>query len=330
MSNMSGNEADTARRARRSGVIAGLIVAVATLAGCSSSGSSEDTAATFMSDGGGEAAAYSEGDAALEEAAETEAGAEPGSGNRSLIVTGSLYITVEEPLGAADEAADIVQSAGGRVDARDETAPDEYDGGSASLTLRIPEDELDPVVDDLRELGTVDHFATESRDVTTQVTDLEARISTLRASTDRIQLLLIEAEDIGDVIALEDELASRQGELESLVAQQRGLTDQVSMSTIELSLTTEPVVLVDDSPRTFIGGLTSGWDGLVTFISGALVVTGVLLPWLAVAGLIAAVAIVSVRAWRSRRGRHAPAADAQAADARIAESGSTPRAPSAP
>src|SRR5665648_606586 len=109
-----------------------------------------------------------------------------------VIITGAMYMTVEDPIAAADRAVGIVQDAGGRIDARSETAPDERNGGSASLTLRIPPNHLDAVIDDLRELGTVDQLSTDSYDVTTEVTDLDAKISTLRASTERIQGLLLE------------------------------------------------------------------------------------------------------------------------------------------
>ncbi|MFW2512845.1 DUF4349 domain-containing protein [Demequina sp. SO4-13] len=304
----------TVRRTRRIGVMAGLIIMAALMAGCSSSSESSDAAYDTASEPAvSEEYASSAGDTAGSEGGAQDDSVGDGSqspADQSLIVTGSLYMTVEDPLAAADQAVAIVQGAGGRIDARDETTPDEYEGGSASLVLRIPQDELDPTVNELRALGTVDHFATQSRDVSNEVTDLEATISTLRASTDRIQALLLEAQSIKDIITLEDELSRRQAELESLEARQRGLNDQVSMSTIELSLTTEPVVIVDDAPQTFVDGVTSGWDSLVTFVSGALVVTGVLLPWLALAAVITLVVIAVVRARRSRADRPAPASAA--------------------
>ena len=291
-----------------SGIVAGIFAAAIVLAGCSSSdGASAETASD---------AAFGGGDMAFEEAdgavAEGEAG-ESAQADRDVIVTGSLYMTVEDPITAADRAVDTVTGAGGRVDARSETAPDEYDGGSAWLTLRIPSDRLDPVVDDLRELGTVDEYSTTSTDVTREVDDLEAEISTLRASTARIEALLAEAEDITDIITLEDELDGRQAELESLEARQRGLDDQVSMSTIEMSLTTEPVVIVDDDPKSFWDGLVAGWNALLGFLTGALVVIGVLLPWLALLGLIALGIVLTVRGIVSRKSRHTHGSPASAA-----------------
>ncbi|WP_297084043.1 DUF4349 domain-containing protein [uncultured Demequina sp.] len=286
-------------RLRLGAAIALALVLAWLLAGCSSS---DD--AGWSTSGGGDAAFEDSAEAMdVEDRAAAEESGEIAApqADRSVIVTGALYITVEDPIDAAERATRVVRDAGGRVDSRSETAPDEYYGGSAWLTLRIPADALDRVVDDLRDLGDVNEYSTSSYDVTREVTDLDAQISTLRASTQRIEALLDQAEDIDDIIALESELDRRQAELESLEARQRGLDDQVSMSTIELSLTTEPVVIVDDSPRSFWSGLVSGWDALVGFLSGALVVAGVLLPWIALAGLIAIGALLVVRARRSRK-----------------------------
>lgn len=304
MNTMSVNVEGTVRRIWRTGVIVGLIAAVGALGACSAGDDSYAGGDPAEQAAGAEAAEKdssggdANGDGAVAPAAEP----------RDLIVTGALYITVEDPIAAADQAAGIVKGAGGRIDARNETAPTERDGGSAALTLRIPTDDLDDVVDDLRELGTVDHYTTDSRDVTTEVDDLEAKISTLRDSTNRIQGLLDDAATISDIITLENELAGRQAELQSLEAQQRGLDDAVSMSTIDLSLTTEPVEIVieDDSPKSFWDGLVSGWDALVGFVSAVLIVVGVLLPWLALAALILVPVIYLTKARRARAALNAP------------------------
>lgn len=297
MSIMSTHIHTELRRARRGGFVASLLAVAAVLAGCSAA---DAPATKFDGDTADARLTGLEADAGYTNAEAPEA-IQSSTADRSVIVTGAMYMTVEDPIAAADQATDIVQNAGGRIDARNETAPDEHFGGSASLTLRIPSDELDAVVDDLRELGTVDQFSTNSYDVTNEVTDLEAEISTLRASTTRIEALLLEAEDIPDIIMLENELSYRQSRLESLEARQRGLDDQVSMSTIDLSLTTEPVVIVDEEgPQDFWEGLVSGWNTLVAFLSGVLVVIGAMLPWMALLTVIALPVVVAVRSRRSQ------------------------------
>lgn len=277
-------------RTRRHGIIAGIIALTWLLAACSAGEAQSDRAeAPAVADGAIPQAA-SEGDKSADS-------------NRSIITTGSLYLTVDEPMAAADKAAQLVESAGGRVDGRSENAPQGSDGGSAMLTLRIPHDKLDAVVEDLETLGSVDQYSTTSQDVTTEVTDLTARISTLKASTERIERLIKDAQNLADIITLEDELASRQAELESLTAQQRGLDDQVSLATINLSLTTKPAVEVDDSPHSFWDAFGDGWGALIAFLSGALVVFGVLLPWLLLIGAIAAAIILPRRLRRRKSGR---------------------------
>ncbi|MFV0286474.1 MAG: DUF4349 domain-containing protein, partial [Demequina sp.] len=297
---------DAGSRPLRTGVAVVALAALAwLLAGCSSSDGGGDSASAMayseaeMADGGGESEDVMSGSAQDADSAEGYAA----DTDRAVIITGSMFMTVDDPVAAATKAETIVRAAGGRVDARNEIAPSDYDGGSAWMTLRIPAGDLDGVVTNLRGLGTVDEYSTDSADVTNEVTDLEAQISTLKNSTERIEALLLEAEAIKDIITLENELDGRQAELESLEARQRGLNDQVAMSTIELSLTTEPVVEVDDSPASFLDGLESGWNGLVNFLAGALVVVGVLLPWAVVAGVVAVVVVLAVRARRKRHPR---------------------------
>lgn len=270
----------TARHTWRAGVIAGLIAAAGLLSGCSAS--ADESSAGGAPQGGD--VAYEDGGGGAGEAGGADA---PAAHERSLIITGSMYMTVDDPIAAANAAASAVERAGGRIDARSETAPTERSGGDATLTMRIPSTALDRVVDNLRELGTVDHYSTTSEDVTTEVTDLDARISTLRASTERIQSLLDSAKDIDDIIALEDELSGRQATLESLEAQQRGLADQVSMATIELTLTTEPIAIEDDDASpSFLHALGSGWRALVAFLAGTVLVIGAVLPWAALAAIV--------------------------------------------
>jgi len=306
------------RLVRLVALFASLLVLAVVFAGCSSS--AQDAAPSAVG------APVDEAEGGSDSGGDGNGSGELAAPQRSVIVTGSMYMTVENPLAAADEAATIVKDAGGRIDARDETAPDEWTGGSATLTLRIPANRLDAVVEDLRALGTVDQLATTASDVTNEVTDLDAHISTLRASTQRIEALLVEAKDISDIIKLEDELASRQAQLESLEAQQRGLGDQVSLSTIELSLTTVAVAIVeDDSPETFFDGLASGWNGLTSFISGALVVFGVLLPWLVVMALIAIGIVAAVRMQNS----HAAARESQSNEVTPAEAAPVEESPTA-
>ena len=225
-----------------------------------------------------------------------EAGSADGQStvDRSVITTGWVTITVTDPMDAAAEAARITESVGGRIDSRSEYAPRGGDGGSATLTLRIPSKDLTATLDKLKKLGEVQEVSLSATDVTMESQDLDARITSMRASIDRLTALLAGATDTDSLIALETAISDRQGQLESMEAQQRFLADQVSMSTVTLNLVTEQVV-ADPQPVTFLDGLVAGWNAFVAFFAGLLVVIGVLIPWLVLAGIITAVVVVLIK-----------------------------------
>lgn len=218
--------------------------------------------------------------------------------DRQVIVTGWVTITVEEPMDASAEAVRITESVGGRVDGRTEYAPVNGDKGSATLTLRLPADDLTETLDKLKALGEVQEVSLNSSDVTMVTQDLDARISALSASIDRLLALLATASDTETLITLETAISDRQAQLESLESERRYYADQVSLSTVTLNLVSVADAPVEE-PVTFIDGLVAGWNSFVAFFSGLVVVIGVLIPWLLLAGVITAVVLLLVR-WRQR------------------------------
>jgi hypothetical protein len=84
-------------------------------------------------------------------------------------------------------------------------------------------------------------------------------------------VLFRRATKLGDIVLLESEIRTRQSDLESLLAQQRVLAEQTSMSEINVTvsrpeadpLPPEP----DDEDRAgFLAGLKAGWDAMVAFV----------------------------------------------------------------
>lgn len=278
---------------------AALLVASLSLAGCAASGGSS---APQLSTGGRSGPAQ-------EVAPNGSAGSASDSGkaasaDRSIVVTGTVTITAQKPLEAADQAVSIVEAAGGRIDGRTEHAATDLDQGSATLVLRIPAAKLTATLDALKKLGRADEVSINASDVTTQTQDLGARIDALRTSISRLLELEGKATDTTNLIAIETAISDRQGELESLEAQQRGLNDQISMSTITLDLRSDAAA-PPVKPADFWTGLGAGWGAFVAFWAGTLVVLGVLLPWLLFLAVAAGVAVLIVRLVKRRRARRA-------------------------
>jgi hypothetical protein len=269
-----------------------LLAAALALTGCAAGASGAGDAGIPAPADGGEAPGFAGG------------GADSGDGptasvDRQVVITGDVTITAEDPLAASKDAVRIVEAAGGRVDDRTEYAPGDHDNGSAQLTLRIPADRLTAVLDKLEALGTTEQVSLSTSDVTVEKQDLDARIDALKASIERLNALIAKAKNISDLIALEGEISSRQGELESLEAQQRYLADQVAMSTVTLYLQSTAQAPVTQ-PDTFWDGLSAGWGAFVGFWAALLVVLGVLLPWIVTLGVIALVIVLLVRRRQAR------------------------------
>lgn len=282
---------------RRTITVSALLLSTLLLAGCSAGGYAQsDQSGGMPGVGAPQAPLVSDESATDGDLYAVQAG-------REVIVTGTMTVTAEKPSDAAREAVRIVQSAGGRVDARSEYAPSNGDAGSATLTLRIPAEKLQEVLDELEALGVngeADEIVTYAQDVTVQVADLESRIATQRSIIERLNVLFERATTIEDLIMLETQIAQHQAELESLEAQQRAIDDQVAMSTIDLYLRSEAEAPVTQ-PGHFLSGLQAGWGAFVAFFSGLLVALGVLLPWILTAGLITAVVVVLVKRGRARK-----------------------------
>ncbi|WP_111719180.1 DUF4349 domain-containing protein [Homoserinimonas sp. OAct 916] len=205
--------------------------------------------------------------------------------DRQVIVTGEMSLTVDQPIDAAEEAVSIVQAAGGHVDSRYEEPGSDTIRASAHLTLRIPASALDQTITSLKKLGTVNRVQLSATDVTQQAQDMDARITALETSVDRLLDLMSRASDTTDLITIEQALSERQANLESMQSQRKNLADQVSLSTLNLDLVTAGTVPTA-GPQNFWTGLVAGWNALVAAGAGLLIVIGVALPWLAVAAVV--------------------------------------------
>lgn len=161
--------------------------------------------------------------------------------------------------------------------------PSSLDGGS--VTVRVPADQLAPLVDQLADVGEVTASSTDRQDVTDQAIDLRARIDAAQASVTRLTQLMSQAASVADLITAESALADRQATLESYQQQLASLEQQVDLSSLSVSLT-RTTAPVQADPAGFGDGLAAGWNGLVATFNGIVVGLGFLLPWLVVAAVI--------------------------------------------
>ncbi|WP_084466893.1 DUF4349 domain-containing protein [Nocardia arthritidis] len=251
---------------------------------------------------------------------DNNSGGEPVS-LRKEVVTGSVEITAGAPVAAAGTIIDQVRAAGGRVDSRTEQPGTDDTEPSATLVVRLPADKTDAFISGLGGVGQVTRVTTNRDDVTMQWEDLDARIKALQASVDRLRALIAGATTTSDLLAAEQALSSRQGELDSLTAQKRRLDDQVALSTLTIEITTDQKNHGDD-PDSFWDGIVSGWNSLVEWLGDAVVFSGKAIPWLGFLAVAAAALWGIVRLVRRRRKPASGAGESTPAHAKSASSAS--------
>lgn len=220
---------------------------------------------------------------------------------RSIISTGGITLEVQQTEDAVEAVREIAAELGGYVESQ--TVSTSH-GESASLALRVPTARFDEAFATLGGIGKVLDENRSSSDVTSQHVDLQARVEALEASIDRLTELMSGAATTGELIEAESALTQRQAELDGLQAQLTSLEGQIDEATIWVSLTTERV-LPAGGPSNFWEGLLAGFNSITVAGAGLLVLLGVLLPWLVIAGVIAFAIVWIVRSRRKSKQRRA-------------------------
>jgi hypothetical protein len=245
---------------------------------------------------------------------------------RDIIYTGTMTVRVDNVDGAAAQAQTLAAGSGGYV-ATDQRSTSGAKS-TATLTLRVPGDKFETVVDQIARLGKPQDRQLSTEDVTAKMVDLNARLKTQQASVDRIRALMNRATTLADVTMLESELSRRQADLESLEAQLRQLSDLTALSTITVTLL-GPEAAVAQPPAKkqtgFLAGLRSGWHAFLDSLQWLLTILGAVLPFAVTIGAIAWAARYLVR-----RRRRVPALAPAGAVAPTIPTAPTIPAPAAP
>jgi hypothetical protein len=195
-----------------------------------------------------------------------------GDAVRQVIRTGSIELTVRNTRETIEEIRDIVAQAEGLIGYSYvyEMRENQY---GAYLTLRIPSQRFDSIMSRLEELGKSTNVQTGLDDVTMQYVDLESRLNNQKAQEARLVEILEMAETVEEVLEVEKELFRVRGEIESMTAQFNQLSDQISYSTIDVTLREETIPTEVISPNAFDNfgeRIKQAFVGSINFILGAI------------------------------------------------------------
>jgi hypothetical protein len=276
------------------------LAAVLLLAGCS--GTASNGASGSSGGRAAMAAPPKQPDAATAETAETVR-LPPA---QAIVYTADLSMRAGDVARASAEAKRIAAAAGGYV-GNENSTEDPGSRPSATIIFKIPSARYQSVLDQLSsaQVGTRLSLHQQADDVTQEVADVTSRIKSAQATLASFRRLLDRAHSVGDVVRLEQEIASRESDLESLQARQKSLSAQTSYATVTLRLNGTTVTRREHHhAKGFAGGASSGWHAFTVFVTGLALVVGWLLPFL---GLAVLIGLPALWVWRRRAARSTPA-----------------------
>lgn len=295
------------------GVIASMLMLVAVV-GCAYRGAAP---APQMAEEAWEATAAPR--APEEEAAAGEGGGravDQASTERLIIRNASLDIVVPDTEETVDAVKALVSEMNGYV--VDSNLDRYQEGLRAHLKVRVPAEDLDQALEQIRELATeVRRESISGQDVTEEYVDLQSRLRYLEATEERLLEFLEEAEDTEAALAVYEQLQDIQADIEQVKGRMQYLEQSAAMATITLDITpdelAQPIQVGGWHPE---GTLRDAFESLIKvlqFLVDALIVIVVLIiPVIAVITLPLVGLFLLIRGLiRRRRSRKDEGGDAK-------------------
>jgi hypothetical protein len=299
-----------------------LVVVLVALAGCASMGSGGDSAPEQRAaDGGGGdggdgssgAGSGGDGGSGGGDAADAEFSASDGGGtgqgnaaaqvDRALIKTGQVTVEVENYSVAERAVSDRAAALGGYVSGSNVELHHRENATwrTGYVEVRVPSANFTALYEGAQNEGTVLSADSNTKDVTDQLVDLNARLENLRAQRDRLRSLYDSANTTEDLLDVGEQLSDVQGEIERLEAQKRSLRDRVSFSTVRVELREpEPDAVAPEEPTPFHQRspgtvFASSVGGFVTFARTVFVAGVAAVPWVVGLGVPALLVVGASR-----------------------------------
>lgn len=145
---------------------------------------------------------------------------------------------------------------------------DEYSLRKASFVIRVPATKLESYVDTLNVNYNVLQINENSSDITDQYYDAQSRLNSLLTQEERLLFMLEGATELQYMLEIERHLADVRYQIENYHSTLTRYDNQVSMSTVSISL--QEVVkyqVVNDPPRTFgqrfVSAISGSWNNFV-------------------------------------------------------------------
>ena len=178
---------------------------------------------------------------------------------------------------------------------------------SGSVTLAIPTAQMASLLNSLPSDFTASSIDFSSVDDTSDIVDLNARLTSAQAHLTALQGLLAKATSLDDITTLEQQIEDVETSIDTDQGQLTTLDQAVTYASATVRLTERGAVTVTAATGPSVsGGVSKGWNNLL-----AIAAVGIEVLVTAIPALI--LLLIAWTVWRLRRRRGSPAPHAEAA-----------------
>lgn len=189
----------------------------------------------------------------------------PAGENAKIIYTARLSVETTEFEAAQKTIEEITAKHGGYFEAM-EVNNNSSSYRNAYYQIRIPAEELDAFLSEAPAFGNITTAGKNADDVSEYYYDTEARLESARAKLQRLQELYAEAQNMSDIITIENEISSVQWEIDNLSGTLKHYDSQILYSTVTLNLNEVYKITEETAPMTFGERMAEGFkEGLKSF-----------------------------------------------------------------
>lgn len=223
--------------------------------------------------------------------------------DRKIIFNATMSLEAADVSKAFNEASALTRSSGGYIERSSFANAAEEKDRTASLTIRVPVQNYDSLIANLRGIEGVRvlNEGSKSTEVTEQYTDLQSRLRNLQSTEQQYLALLKEAKTIQEILTVQDRLSGVRSQIEQIQGRLKVLDSLTEFATVDLSIA--PVVAKAEAKSG--GGLrlsevwSESWATSVEvarYVAAAGMIAVVAFAWLAIP-----LALVFLAARRFRR-----------------------------
>lgn len=225
--------------------------------------------------------------------------------NAKMVYTAEIEAETTDFDACTAALEDLVDKLGGYLEY---ASADSYGDGSrsASYTVRVPAKEFRGF---LKTVGEISHVTSQSRNadnISEMYYDTESRLETQKTKMERLQMLLAKAENMEDIIDLENAISETEYQIEQLTGSLRHYDSLVDFATIDVRLREVlRLTTVEEAPPTFATRLgnafVGGLQGFGDFLQDVAIYLAYNWTWMVLLALIVLLAVKASKRAQARR-----------------------------